>query len=105
MTYVSINASDSSIVYAGRLVNKVLGTPKKPGRIPYFLLPGAGDAGANSNSAAYTVADIKAIMDGEPRETQPTPAGELPGTSNATLIEFLARQQQDEDRLRRRAPR
>lgn len=52
-----INASDDAVIASGEAVDAVLGTKKKPAKgAPNYALAPSGKA-ANSNSAAYAVAD------------------------------------------------
>jgi hypothetical protein len=71
-----INASDASVIAAGREMDAALGTLRQPGETTYaeyptFLTP---DGAGNSNSAAYGVA-MSAVRSEDPRGTQMLPPG------------------------------
>ncbi len=72
-----IDASDEAVMDAGEKMNEALGSRENPGDTRYFLVPREGGSGANSNSAAYGVAQ-NAVQSENPGGTQPLP----PGTRN-----------------------
>lgn len=83
-----INASDATVIAAGNAVSSTLGTLQHPGNITYSPLPGV-TGGANSNSAAYAVANSAAVSDGARSGSQPLPpdhAG-LPGAAQSGTVE------------------
>ena len=72
-----INASDATVKGLGKTVNGILGPPTKPGSVPYSAVPTTGNA-ANSNAAAY------AIANGATRSENPSaPAQQLPPGARA----------------------
>jgi RHS repeat-associated protein len=58
VSYSVIRASDADIRIAGNAVNSALGTPTSPGNLDYDAWPRGQNDGANSNSAAFAVADM-----------------------------------------------
>ena len=72
-----IDASDEAVMDAGEKMNEALGSRENPGDTRYFLVPREGGSGANSNSAAYGVAQ-NAVQSENPGGTQSLP----PGTRN-----------------------
>ncbi|WP_165772018.1 RHS repeat-associated core domain-containing protein [Niveispirillum lacus] len=56
ITICRINASDEATIEAGLSVSKALGSPDRPGNIPYSYLPELTPGAANSNSEAVKVA-------------------------------------------------
>jgi RHS repeat-associated protein len=72
----SINASDDAVIAFGRAADAALGTPDNPQGIAYAPLtnPLSGQNAANSNSAAYGVANA-AVRSENPGATQSLPPG------------------------------
>jgi RHS repeat-associated protein len=85
VTYAKIPASDEAVIKAGREVDQRVGTLEKPGQIPYSRTPEPTKVGANSNGAAYTVAnEAMNSRGGAVRELKP-PAGSMPVGSDVRI--------------------
>jgi RHS repeat-associated protein len=71
-----IDASDDAVIAYGEATDKALGDRKNPGPISYLALtnPKAKKNAANSNSAAYGIAN-GAVQSENPGATQPLPSG------------------------------
>jgi hypothetical protein len=81
-----IDASDEAVMRSGDAVNSALGTIEDPGPVPYETLPDSESVGANSNSAAYAVAD-RAVKSDNPKAIQRSPRGTLnPGSAKHDRI-------------------
>lgn len=83
--FTKIRASESAVIRAGRDVDERVGTLKNPGQIPYSRNPNPMDVGANSNSAAYTIANQAINSRGGSARTIETPAGSLPVGSDVQI--------------------
>src|SRR5690606_411107 len=57
ITVRQINASDPTVQAMGDRANAILGTPNDPGPVPYLAVPTPAGDNANSNSAAYAIAN------------------------------------------------
>jgi len=81
-----INASDPTVRATGESVNARLGTPGAPGPVPYSPVPTTGSA-ANSNSAAYAIANgaTQADNPGAPAQQLP-PGAQAPGWGEAGRV-------------------
>jgi uncharacterized protein RhaS with RHS repeats len=85
---VQINASDDAVIASGEAVDRALGTKKNPGSVKYAPLTGPQSTSdfANSNSAAYAVAD-RAVKIENPNGSQSLPPGSRnPGWNQSAHI-------------------
>ena len=73
---VQIDASDDAVIASGDAVSRSLGDKNNPGPINYAPVTGPQSTSdfANSNSAAYAVAD-RAVKSENPRASQSLPRG------------------------------
>lgn len=86
VSFRQINASDASVIATGENVSARLGTPAAPGPVPYSAVPTWGSA-ANSNSAAYAVANGATQADNATASAQRLPAGaQAPGWGHADRV-------------------
>ncbi len=71
-----IDASDDAVIASGLAMDAILGTPAEPGPVGYVPVTGpqTEETYANSNSAAYAVAD-RAVRAENPNATQRLPQG------------------------------
>ncbi|MCS6275662.1 MAG: hypothetical protein H2169_15120 [Opitutus sp.] len=77
ISMVQINASDATVISVGNQVNANLGTPAAPGPVRYAPVtnPMTRSNTANSNSAAYAVANTATKADNPSAPAQSLPAG------------------------------
>jgi hypothetical protein len=82
-----INAADSTVTAAGQAVSGALGTLKSPGGVTYGAYPSI-TGGANSNSAAYAVANSAVTSEGGRSGSQSLPPGAgVPGAAQSGRVE------------------
>ena len=76
ISVVPIDASDDAVITSGDAMDNRLGTRANPGPVPYYTIPEEDLLfnAANSNSAAYGVAD-DAVKSENPERSQPLPRG------------------------------
>jgi RHS repeat-associated protein len=86
---VRIDADDATVIAAGKAVDGLLGTLKNPGDVAYSPFPGL-TGGANSNSAAYAVANAAVVSEGgQPGSQRMPPGAGVPGGPQGNRIEKL----------------
>ena len=85
VTSTKIPAIDAAVIQAGREVDQRVGTLEKPGQIPYSRTPEPTKVGANSNGAAYTVANEAMNSRGRPAGRLMPPAGSMPVGSDVRI--------------------
>lgn len=86
VSFRQINASDATVIATGESVSARLGTPEAPGPVPYSAEPTWGGA-ANSNSAAYAVANGATQADNVSASAQSLPPGSrAPGWGHADRV-------------------
>ena len=82
-----INASDPTVQAMGDRANAVLGTPDNPGSVPYLAVPTPAGDNANSNSAAYAIANGATQADNPNAPAQQLPPGaRAPGWGEAGRV-------------------
>ena len=82
-----INASDPTVQAMGERANAVLGTPNDPGSVPYLAVPTTPGDNANSNSAAYAIANGATQADNPGALAQRLPPGsQAPGWGQAGRV-------------------
>ncbi len=92
---IRINAPDDLVIEVGQAVDGALGTLDNPGNTDYDMIPHFANDGANSNAAAYRVADTSSVRAGN--GNQPLPRGTRnPGWGQSDRVPAQTNQERPE---------